>query len=106
MSGAGSMYKKRYWELYARNVINTQTAGIASCDIEKELHSIVCFVYLLWWSSRRSTLGFSRGLRTTCLKRAARVRGNTTLGSHQSSSPELAREENTTPSGHGGRLLI
>lgn len=56
MSGAGSMYKKRYWELYARKVISTETAGIASRDMEKELHSIVCFVYSCGGVERASSV--------------------------------------------------
>lgn len=32
LSGAGSKYRKKYCELYARKLIKMQTDGIASCD--------------------------------------------------------------------------
>ena len=34
--GAASKCRKKYWEVKVRKIISTQTAGIASCEIEKD----------------------------------------------------------------------
>src|SRR6267143_1525610 len=44
-SGTGSICRKRYWELYAREIMSKQTAGMASCDIENEGENIVDILF-------------------------------------------------------------
>jgi hypothetical protein len=43
-SGASSKYRKKICDVYARNAINVQTAGIASLETENDEHSILYFL--------------------------------------------------------------